>query len=126
PQPLQQAAGQGHHLRVGLGVGAADQLHPRLAELPAPASLGFFVAEDVLGVTEARSEEHTSELQSRENLVCRLLLEKKKAQKWKPLSMSFRATSSLVSWCLRRRATPTILVPRSFTTSTLSISKSMI
>src|SRR5690606_39887416 len=27
-----------------------------------------------------RSEEHTSELQSRENLVCRLLLEKKKHQ----------------------------------------------
>src|SRR5690606_40803170 len=29
-------------------------------------------------VTALRSEEHTSELQSRENLVCRLLLEKKK------------------------------------------------
>src|SRR5690606_41757039 len=29
-------------------------------------------------VEDARSEEHTSELQSRENLVCRLLLEKKK------------------------------------------------
>src|SRR5436309_12598448 len=28
-----------------------------------------------------RSEEHTSELQSRENLVCRLLLEKKKKTK---------------------------------------------
>src|SRR5690606_14603998 len=28
-----------------------------------------------------RSEEHTSELQSRENLVCRLLLEKKKTKK---------------------------------------------
>src|SRR5690606_10433843 len=28
-----------------------------------------------------RSEEHTSELQSRENLVCRLLLEKKKKKK---------------------------------------------
>src|SRR5690606_31030392 len=27
---------------------------------------------------DSRSEEHTSELQSRENLVCRLLLEKKK------------------------------------------------
>src|SRR5690606_40965543 len=27
----------------------------------------------------SRSEEHTSELQSRENLVCRLLLEKKKS-----------------------------------------------
>src|SRR5207302_2789799 len=36
---------------------------------------------DVLGAEEhklERSEEHTSELQSRENLVCRLLLEKKK------------------------------------------------
>src|SRR5579883_3575801 len=41
----------------------------------------------VVGMTEllartpqsaTRSEEHTSELQSRENLVCRLLLEKKK------------------------------------------------
>src|SRR5690606_41944249 len=30
---------------------------------------------------EVRSEEHTSELQSRENLVCRLLLEKKKKKK---------------------------------------------
>src|SRR5436309_10073600 len=29
------------------------------------------------GLAERRSEEHTSELQSRENLVCRLLLEKK-------------------------------------------------
>src|SRR2546422_8630175 len=35
---------------------------------------GFFIA--VLG----RSEEHTSELQSRLHLVCRLLLEKKKKQ----------------------------------------------
>src|SRR5690606_20010161 len=32
---------------------------------------------------QARSEEHTSELQSRENLVCRLLLEKKKKKKKK-------------------------------------------
>src|SRR5690606_41202068 len=31
--------------------------------------------------TIRRSEEHTSELQSRENLVCRLLLEKKKKRK---------------------------------------------
>src|SRR3712207_7696806 len=30
--------------------------------------------------TRARSEEHTSELQSRQYLVCRLLLEKKKKQ----------------------------------------------
>src|SRR5256886_11441691 len=32
----------------------------------------------VLGSEELRSEEHTSELQSQSNLVCRLLLEKKK------------------------------------------------
>src|SRR2546430_9672787 len=30
-----------------------------------------------LGVSHGRSEEHTSELQSQSNLVCRLLLEKK-------------------------------------------------
>src|SRR5688572_32841199 len=33
------------------------------------------------GVTGRRSEEHTSELQSQSNLVCRLLLEKKKNKK---------------------------------------------
>src|SRR2546430_7206691 len=31
---------------------------------------------------DARSEEHTSELQSQSNLVCRLLLEKKNNQQW--------------------------------------------
>src|SRR3712207_7969516 len=31
-----------------------------------------------VGLLQARSEEHTSELQSRQYLVCRLLLEKKK------------------------------------------------
>src|SRR5207253_9951239 len=34
-----------------------------------------------LGFKNARSEEHTSELQSRGHLVCRLLLEKKKKKK---------------------------------------------
>src|SRR3712207_7465292 len=33
---------------------------------------------DDLGLQDLRSEEHTSELQSRQYLVCRLLLEKKK------------------------------------------------
>src|SRR5690606_40528726 len=39
------------------------------------------VGEDLLppAIEVSRSEEHTSELQSRENLVCRLLLEKKNA-----------------------------------------------
>src|SRR3712207_8841569 len=46
------------------------------AELPAPAD----VVAPAEG-SEARSEEHTSELQSRQYLVCRLLLEKKKTQR---------------------------------------------
>src|SRR2546427_4154466 len=37
--------------------------------------------EDDRWVCEGRSEEHTSELQSQSNLVCRLLLEKKKKKK---------------------------------------------
>src|SRR5690606_40333632 len=36
------------------------------------------VTSSATGMGLSRSEEHTSELQSRENLVCRLLLEKKK------------------------------------------------
>src|SRR3712207_7321888 len=35
---------------------------------------------DLLNPRDSRSEEHTSELQSRQYLVCRLLLEKKKKQ----------------------------------------------
>src|SRR3712207_7898811 len=39
----------------------------------------------VVGRLAVRSEEHTSELQSRQYLVCRLLLEKKKNNKYSPL-----------------------------------------
>src|SRR3712207_7189755 len=35
---------------------------------------------EIVGALHVRSEEHTSELQSRQYLVCRLLLEKKKKQ----------------------------------------------
>src|SRR5256885_453906 len=47
-----------------------DEIETRIGDirLPAPCDLG---------PTEQRSEEHTSELQSHCNLVCRLLLEKK-------------------------------------------------
>src|SRR3712207_7965392 len=37
---------------------------------------------------KARSEEHTSELQSRQYLVCRLLLEKKKNQAGTPIRLT--------------------------------------
>src|SRR5690606_41704519 len=44
----------------------------------ATLSAACFVNNSGISEALARSEEHTSELQSRENLVCRLLLEKKK------------------------------------------------
>src|SRR5690606_41947162 len=48
----------------------------RASTAAGPISLdNYFILGD-----QARSEEHTSELQSRENLVCRLLLEKKNIQ----------------------------------------------
>src|SRR5690625_6786305 len=43
-----------------------------------------------LHAREVRSEEHTSELQSRGHLVCRLLLEKKKTNKKKPKNVHHR------------------------------------
>src|SRR5438445_9519598 len=42
------------------------------------AGMDVALALDRVGRDEERSEEHTSELQSRQYLVCRLLLEKKK------------------------------------------------
>src|SRR5690606_9751408 len=52
-----------------------------------PAGEEFFIltniddCKDFKIMSAPRSEEHTSELQSRENLVCRLLLEKKKKRR---------------------------------------------
>src|SRR5690606_41934531 len=64
---------------------AARAQYRRQAEQPASAGLRYAPARALLHPgfayaqsSDARSEEHTSELQSRENLVCRLLLEKKK------------------------------------------------
>src|SRR5258706_1666751 len=52
-----------------------------------PTKDGAMIMGDII-LTEIRSEEHTSELQSLTNLVCRLLLEKKKR-----LGARFRSTS---------------------------------
>src|SRR2546429_5855783 len=48
-----------------------------------------------LGLAGMRSEEHTSELQSRLHLVCRLLLEKKKKESYMHQHYVTRVTSSL-------------------------------
>src|SRR3712207_7890414 len=56
----------------GRVAGAPHRVHRRVTGEP---SVGGDVDE---GAGDERSEEHTSELQSRQYLVCRLLLEKKK------------------------------------------------
>src|SRR5260370_12908845 len=43
-----------------------------------------------VGCQRTRSEEHTSELQSHLNLVCRLLLEKKKIIKYESISVAYQ------------------------------------
>src|SRR5690349_23079524 len=54
-----------------------------------PRNIHAHHARVAVSVSATRSEEHTSELQSRRDLVCRLLLEKKKKQ---PNSTPQRAT----------------------------------
>src|SRR5205085_12431881 len=68
-------------LGAPLLIGAAPDPHTTIAGQTFPWAQGV-----ILGYTYAtgmsRSEEHTSELQSQSNLVCRLLLEKKKKIKY--------------------------------------------
>src|SRR5690606_41847626 len=81
---LAQQAQDAHHvvLRTAAAfVGAGDRGVLRAGGLFAdPASLRDRAGQVAIDEVhrKLRSEEHTSELQSRENLVCRLLLEKKK------------------------------------------------
>src|SRR3712207_8985806 len=70
---------------IGSDEGGHDAIHPDLgtiedfdAFVARTRELGMEVA---LDFALQRSEEHTSELQSRQYLVCRLLLEKKKNNK---------------------------------------------
>src|SRR2546430_9917824 len=58
-------------VRAGSAAAQGDSLMGRVTDTTGAALAGVRVS--------VRSEEHTSELQSQSNLVCRLLLEKKKA-----------------------------------------------
>src|SRR5258707_7703463 len=65
----------GHELRGAIG------RHRRHRIILADRHLGRISVDRRSRGNPARSEEHTSELQSRQYLVCRLLLEKKKKKK---------------------------------------------
>src|SRR5258708_11022007 len=67
------------HWRDAQRVGAGLDLRDLAVVLGAVNGL---VLDDVAGLEEHRSEEHTSELQSPDHLVCRLLLEKKKSNQY--------------------------------------------
>src|SRR5690606_40710900 len=64
---------RGISIEMGWPSMAASASIPPTPQATTPRPLTMGVCESV----PTRSEEHTSELQSRENLVCRLLLEKK-------------------------------------------------
>src|SRR3712207_7060480 len=65
--------------------------HGRVGDVR-PSAVDAQRAETYAGRVAGRSEEHTSELQSRQYLVCRLLLEKKKYQ-FSPSSPLMATTS---------------------------------
>src|SRR5690606_41794641 len=72
----------------GIAVGLATEIPSHNLREVAAATVALIrndkLADDELfELLQGRSEEHTSELQSRENLVCRLLLEKKKNKQTK-------------------------------------------
>src|SRR3712207_7806858 len=72
------------------GLALVDRLHPdrRSGAWPPLARSGRVFAYEATthALFGLRSEEHTSELQSRQYLVCRLLLEKKKAHVCPPVT----------------------------------------
>src|SRR5438093_7300060 len=67
--------------------GSRRPREPPCRARPPPASIGYWrrmaAVPRTCAIDAGRSEEHTSELQSLTNLVCRLLLEKKKKKKIK-------------------------------------------
>src|SRR2546427_9184008 len=67
--------------------GALDELH---AARPVETAEEDLFEGGVGGGRGHRSEEHTSELQSQSNLVCRLLLEKKKKKKITHLQIIYK------------------------------------
>src|SRR5690606_39790542 len=73
-KPGQYIGGRRHHQVIKPAPAVISRQYLCIAQIKAGAG----AINDTFGERRHRSEEHTSELQSRENLVCRLLLEKKK------------------------------------------------
>src|SRR2546430_7213260 len=85
--PILRVVGMVLRVPVHQGLHAGDVLAPVRDVLDAVHALGRLAGQRGRALVDAvvRSEEHTSELQSQSNLVCRLLLEKKKMKNHSPL-----------------------------------------
>src|SRR5437868_12620482 len=64
--------------RRGMGLASEERARPKIPKRNNMLKTNQRFSKLSLSLAAARSEEHTSELQSRFDLVCRLLLEKKK------------------------------------------------
>src|SRR5438874_5183765 len=86
-KPVAYASAESHHSLdksaglLGIGRKALRRVAVNVNAQLDPNELEKAVAADHAAGRKPRSEEHTSELQSRRDLVCRLLLEKKKKKK---------------------------------------------
>src|SRR5260370_16914074 len=83
-----------------------DRITPRTSRMRVVVKKNWFLRDrSTAGEIIARSEEHTSELQSHLNLVCRLLLEKKKTPHSTP---SDKITSTQRSFTLHGKRLVTV------------------
>src|SRR3712207_7092367 len=90
PQPTRSFASSTMGFRGSMN-GSSEKRQPADTEGKAPQRWPLAKRDEP---SARRSEEHTSELQSRQYLVCRLLLEKKKTtpQQWPSADASVRTT----------------------------------
>src|SRR3712207_7404411 len=65
-------------MKIGMQVAEDGRINIFTSQCCSPSRSGLHVPNHSFHCKVLRSEEHTSELQSRQYLVCRLLLEKKK------------------------------------------------
>src|SRR2546427_9647634 len=86
---FRSCAGAGRHHRCGTALARRPPMGR--AKFPAQEHHAFACSQNTRkSMKQIRSEEHTSELQSQSNLVCRLLLEKKKKKTQSPATRGTR------------------------------------
>src|SRR2546430_11584719 len=105
---MHSIAVRGSSIAVNMMTARSESWASALGTSSTPVMLGMRMSDNITcGCSAARSEEHTSELQSQSNLVCRLLLEKKK--QYHRSHVGFHPRRSTNHLHHRTRTTPSIL-----------------